>query len=106
MLSRHGQTDLNRACVSRVPLLQPVSVEGRQRIPVELDVLCEILATEIKKASPEHLAQIRELAAAIPIEFVSHGQFKRLTREAKAIVLTGEHTPYSNIILQSGVDFT
>jgi D-ribose pyranase len=76
--------------------------------PVMAEIVVEkiILATEIKKASPELLAQIRELAGAIPIEFVSHEQFKRLTRDAKAIVRTGEFTPYSNIILQSGVDFS
>jgi len=32
-------------------------------------------------------------------------RFKRLTRDAKATIRTGEHTPYANAILQSGVDF-
>ena len=76
--------------------------------PILAEIIVEkiILATEIQKASPELTAQIRELAGSIPIEFISHEQFKALTHDAKAIVRTGEHTPYSNVILQSGVDFS
>jgi D-ribose pyranose/furanose isomerase RbsD len=31
---------------------------------------------------------------------------RRLTRDAKAIIRTGEFTPFANAILQSGVDFS
>lgn len=75
--------------------------------PILDEIIVEkiILASEIKTASPELAAQISELAGSIPIEYVPHVEFKRLTHNAKAIVRTGEHTPFSNIILQSGVDF-
>lgn len=36
---------------------------------------------------------------------VDHETFKALTKDAKAIIRTGEATPYANIILQSGVIF-
>lgn len=75
-------------------------------VMAEIHVEKIILSKEIEKASPEFLAQIRELAGAIPIEFVSHVDFKRLTRDAKAIIRTGEHTPFANVLLQSGVDFS
>ncbi|MDU6195481.1 MAG: D-ribose pyranase [Staphylococcus haemolyticus] len=39
------------------------------------------------------------------IEQVNHETFKALTKNAKAIIRTGEATPYANIILQSGVIF-
>jgi D-ribose pyranase len=39
------------------------------------------------------------------LELVSHEEFKKLTSAAKAIIRTGECTPYTNIILQSGVNF-
>ena len=65
-----------------------------------------ILATEIQTASPKMLASIRELAGPIPIEFTDHEHFKQLTRGARAIIRTGEATPYTNVILQSGVNFS
>ncbi|EMH2346958.1 D-ribose pyranase [Staphylococcus pseudintermedius] len=39
------------------------------------------------------------------LEMVSHEIFKKQTRHAKAIIRTGEATPYANIILKSGVIF-
>lgn len=39
------------------------------------------------------------------IEKVTHEQFKRLTKHAKAVIRTGEVTPYANCILQAGVIF-
>ncbi|MTV21536.1 D-ribose pyranase [Staphylococcus delphini] len=39
------------------------------------------------------------------LEMVSHEKFKKQTRHAKAIIRTGEATPYANIILKSGVIF-
>jgi len=88
-------------------------VKGMPRLldvlePLMAEIVVEkiILSKEIEKASPDFLAQVRALAGGIPIEFVAHEQFKRLTRDAKAIVRTGEFTPYANVMLQSGVDFS
>ncbi|WP_019167115.1 D-ribose pyranase [Staphylococcus delphini] len=39
------------------------------------------------------------------LEMVSHEKFKKQTRHAKAIIRTGEATPYANIILKSDVIF-
>lgn len=39
------------------------------------------------------------------IEKVTHEQFKKLTKHAKAVIRTGEVTPYANCILQAGVIF-
>ncbi|POY46153.1 RbsD/FucU domain-containing protein, partial [Avibacterium paragallinarum] len=36
---------------------------------------------------------------------VFHEEFKALSQESKAIVRSGECTPYANIILVSGVPF-
>ena len=36
---------------------------------------------------------------------VSHEEFKVLTKDSKAVVRTGEYSPYANIILKSGVVF-
>ena len=42
--------------------------------------------------------------AALP-ETVSHEELKRLSARAKAVVRTGECTPYANIVLCAGVTF-
>jgi D-ribose pyranase len=74
--------------------------------PVMAEVIVEkmILAKEIVAASPVMYESIRQLAGSIPIELVSHEEFKALSRKAKAIVRTGEFTAFSNVILQSGVE--
>jgi D-ribose pyranase len=71
----------------------------------ELVVEKIILAREIVAASPAMHREITALARGIPLELVSHEEFKRLTKDARAIIRTGECTPYANIILQSGVNF-
>jgi D-ribose pyranase len=46
-------------------------------------------------------------AGQLPVvpETVSHEEFKRLSARAKAVVRTGECTPYANIVLCAGVTF-
>ncbi|TDL87204.1 D-ribose pyranase [Vibrio vulnificus] len=63
-----------------------------------------IAATEVKEKNPEQHQYMKQQFRE-PIEYVSHEDFKRLTSNAKAIIRTGETTPYSNCILQSGVFF-
>ena len=41
----------------------------------------------------------------VEVEYVSHVGLKQMTRECKAVIRTGETTPYANIILQSGCIF-
>lgn len=71
----------------------------------ELVVEKIILAEEIVTKSPAMYQEIAALTKGIPIELVSHEEFKKLTKATKAIIRTGECTPYTNIILQSGVNF-
>ena len=71
----------------------------------ELAVEKILLAREIVKKSPAMHQDIVELTKGIPLELVSHEEFKKLTKDTKAIIRTGECTPYANIILQSGVNF-
>jgi len=71
----------------------------------ELVVEKIVLAEEIVTKSSSMYKEITALTKGIPIELVSHEEFKKLTKATKAIVRTGECTPYTNIILQSGVNF-
>ena len=66
-----------------------------------------VLAEEIKSQNPTVLAEIEKLFAGqnIEVEFVSHTELKERTYDCKAVIRTGETTPYANIILQSGCIF-
>ncbi|MGB5855536.1 MAG: D-ribose pyranase [Oceanisphaera sp.] len=79
----------------------------------ELQLESVTLAQEIITASPElHqqlLAKIAEAAIdqgkEITVSYINHEQFKQDTTQAKAVVRTGECTPYANLILRCGVPF-
>lgn len=64
-----------------------------------------ILAEEIKaRNEPVHNYMIEKFADT-PVEYVTHEEFKTMTKQAKAVIRTGEITPYANCILQAGVFF-
>jgi D-ribose pyranase len=84
----------------------PGLIEVLRPLLAEIVVEKMILATEIQAANPGMLEEIRALADGIPIEFTDHEHFKELTRSTRAIIRTGEATPYANVILQSGVNFS
>ncbi|MGB3159811.1 D-ribose pyranase [Carnobacterium sp.] len=71
----------------------------------EMEIEEVILASEIKSENPEQLKLIEEKLPKDKIHYVSHEEFKEKTAYTQAIIRTGEATPYSNIILQSGVLF-
>ncbi len=66
-----------------------------------------ILATEIKDQNPKVLSETLELFKDnnIEVEYVSHTELKEKTKNCKAVIRTGETTPYANVILQSGCIF-
>ena len=66
-----------------------------------------VLAEEIKTQNPAVLQQVEELFAGqnVEVEFVSHVELKERTFDCKAVIRTGEITPYANIILQAGCIF-
>ncbi len=74
-------------------------------ILTELKVERAIVAEEMLAVNPQAFDAIKELLDEIPIEQVSHEDFKRRTESAVAVVRTGEFTPYANIILIAGVVF-
>ena len=71
----------------------------------EMKVEKVILAEEVKERNPSFLADVQELLPGVPVEFVSHTELKMRTAQARAVVRTGEFSPYANVILVSGVVF-
>lgn len=66
-----------------------------------------VLAEEIKDQNPAVLQGIltRLSGQNVEVEYMPHTAFKAVTRDCKAVIRTGETTPYANIILQSGCIF-
>ena len=71
----------------------------------ELEVQKIYLADEIKTENPTQLQAIQDLLPEIDIEYVPHAQLKQDLAKTHAFIRTGEMTPFSNIILESGVTF-
>ena len=63
------------------------------------------IASEIKEKNIEIYNEILKRFENIKINEVSHEDFKNLTKESKAVIRSGECSPYANIILKSGVVF-
>lgn len=74
----------------------------------EMQVERHVLAREILDKQPSALVELDKLHAEGALgqrELLSHEQFKVLSRQARAIVRTGECQPYCNIVLAAGVTF-
>lgn len=95
--------------VRRIDLaLKPGYPDFMSVLKVLLEVYaCEsyVMASEIKEKNPEMEKQILEALGDSQKEYVSHQAFKAATANAKAVIRTGECTPYANVILRSGVLF-
>ena len=88
---------------------QPTFMEVLKEVGKDMKIEKIILAEEINEKNPKVLTEITEYFAdadVMPeIEFVPHVELKALTKDCKAVIRTGETTPYANIILQSGCIF-
>ncbi|HEY2420763.1 MAG TPA: D-ribose pyranase [Neobacillus sp.] len=63
------------------------------------------LANEIMANNREIEQQVTQIVNGVPIDYITHQELKELTKQAKAVIRTGEATPYANIILHAGVIF-
>lgn len=118
VISKLGHTDEIVICDSGLPIpdfVKRIDLAVKQGVPsfqqvletilVELQVETVITATEMAEISPDVLAAIKAELPDAHFESVSHEAFKERTKQAKAIIRTGEFTPYANVILKAGVVF-
>ena len=75
----------------------PGFIETLKAILEELQVEEVLIAKETEKVSPELFTEIKEI--------IKDEELKKELKDCKAVVRTGEQTPYANIILKSGVVF-
>ncbi|HDX1177909.1 TPA: D-ribose pyranase [Pasteurella multocida] len=91
----------------------PSFLQTFHAVVTEMFVEKAIIAEEIKEKNPKiltallnSLAQLEQQQGnQIEVQYVSHDTFKTYTHASKAIVRSGECSPYANIILYSGVPF-
>lgn len=117
-ISKMGHTDSLVVCDSGLPIpsgIKRIDLALKKGLPTFLDTLDTVLeelqveeviiAKEIIEVSNGLYKEIQNRFGNIKITTVSHDEFKALTKDSKAIVRTGEFTPYANVILKSGVVF-
>ena len=75
-----------------------------ESILADFQVEHAVLASECQSLNPAVAAQAQSMSG-VTVEFVPHSEFKQLTQHARAIIRTGEASPYANIVLYSGVIF-
>jgi len=91
---------------------RPPFLDVLKTLLAEMEVERAILAEEAKQHTPQgfYLSLNQELlrlpkVAARGVEYKPHEALKAQLREARAVVRTGEFTPYANVVLVSGVVF-
>jgi len=111
----HGQTLVIADYGLPVPVGTPcIDLAICRGVPSFLDVLDAVMeelavasatvATELEALNPALLTRLTS-SVGVPIARLPHAAFKQATVGATAVIRTGEHTPYANVILHAGVVF-
>lgn len=126
VISKMGHKDTLTIADSGLPIpenVERIDIALSQGIPSFMDcfksVMSElkveeiIIASEMEKISPalheELMKEIEKINdeedSNIKITKVNHEYFKEITKDTKAVIRSGEFTPFANVILKSGVVF-
>ena len=110
-ISKMGHTDSLTIGDCGLPIpdeVKRIDLALTHNVPTFIQELCVeevVIAEEIVDKNLLVYEKILKRFENIKITKVSHEEFKKLTKESKAVVRTGECSPYANIILKSGVVF-
>ena len=122
VLSYMGRTDTLAVGDCGLPIpeeTERIDLALKMGVPSFMEVLTElikemkvekvVLAEEIKEQNPavhkEILALLDTMDNTCDVEYVTHQELKQQTKACRAVIRTGETTPYANIILQSACLF-
>ncbi|WP_096435857.1 D-ribose pyranase [Alteribacter populi] len=116
LLAKLGHTDRIAIADCGLPIpdhVPCIDLSIRQGTPSFLEVLSEVLddmaverlyiAKEMQIHNPKVQQEMNKFD--VLVNYYSHEDFKKELHHVKAIIRTGENTPYANVILQSGVIF-
>ena len=117
VIASMGHTDLLVVADAGLPVPEHVPVIDlavRCGVPTFADVLTAIaddlqveqimMASEVQQTG-DPLPEVATLFEGVPVVTCPHEEFKQRSARARAVVRTGECTPYHNVILQAGVVF-
>jgi D-ribose pyranase len=96
-----GVRRIDLAVVGGVPRFMQVL----QAVLGELQIERAVIAQEMHVQSPDLHKELIAALGQTPVDEVSHEDLKQMTQHARAVVRTGEFTPYANVVLVSGVVF-
>ena len=105
-----GHTELFAIADAGLPIPKGVQVvdlslvAGVPSFLQTLQAVCSELV-EMEEVSPTHYEKTRALLQGMPMEKVSHEEFKALLPKVRTVVRTGETSSYCNVILRAGVNF-
>ena len=71
-----------------------------------LDAVLDEMVVESATVAEEAAALTSAFEERLPVKTVSHEELKRISCTARAVIRTGEATPYANIVLTAGVAFS
>jgi D-ribose pyranase len=101
-----GVTVIDLAVTAGIPGFRQLLVALRSELVIESAIWAEEASEDLSIEIHSELdVWSVETGASIATSRLPHDVFKQRTRKAKAIIRTGEVTPYANIILISGVAF-
>ncbi|MCO1603416.1 MULTISPECIES: D-ribose pyranase [Desulfosporosinus] len=83
----------------------PSFIETVETVLLEMCVENAFVAQEMESASAATKEELLRLLPGVQTRIVTHEELKALTQEAKAVIRTGEFTPYANVVLEAGVIF-
>jgi D-ribose pyranase len=117
-VARMGHGDEIMICGSAFPIpdaARRIDVALEPGLPSFMDVLRVVLkelkvekiivAEETKEKSPKRFKEITDCLSYAELDIVSQKELKKHAVTAKACIRTGECTPFSNVVLVSGVIF-
>ncbi len=93
--------------------IRVVDLSLSENKPTVLEVLAELKkyysvekmyqSKETKESNPTHFEKVsRAFGDEVEVEILPHPELKKLSREVKAAIRTGDFTAYGNVILVSG----
>jgi len=80
----------------------PGFLETLEVVLQEMYVEKAYVSADILQVSPHIYQGIQALLGDAPIETLPHAEFKQRSAQSKAIIRTGEYTPYALVILVAG----
>lgn len=83
----------------------PSFIETVETVLQEMCVEKAYVAQEMGEASAGLKEELIAVLPSVQIKVITHEELKGLTHQAKAVIRTGEFTPYANVVLVAGVIF-